>query len=232
MKKLASLDPDPPYVLRKTKRAIDFSADWNSAFWKHAEILEIKHFRSESSSHRPKTFARLLYDNTGIHGIFKVCDRFVRSVRTRYGDTVWKDSCVEFFYQPKSDKGYFNFEFNCGGTFLVHYITDPERVPGGFKEFVRIPLALGRAVKVHSSMPPIVTPEISEPVDWTLQFFIPFSLLENFVGPLGKIKGEQSQGNFFKCADECSHPHWAAWSRVDQFNFHRPQCFGTLLFEK
>lgn len=175
---------------------------------------------------------RLLYDGNGIHGIFKVRDRYVRSVRTRYGDMVWRDACVEFFFQPRADHGYFNFEFNCGGTFLVGYITDPERVPGGFKEFIRIPPEQARGVRVRPTMPPIVVPEISEPVEWSLQFYIPFSLLERFVGPLGKMNGQQCRGNFFKCAEDNSHPHWAAWSRVDEFNFHRPQCFGTIQFEK
>jgi len=232
IKKLARLEADPPYVVRKAKRAVDFSADWQSSFWKHAETLEIKFFRKESSKHRPRTFARLLYDANGIHGIFKVQDRFVRSIRTRYGDEVWKDSCVEFFFQPKSDHGYFNFEFNCGGTFLSSYITDPERVPGGFKEFVRVPPELGRRIRVRPSLTPITDPEISAPIDWTLQFFIPIRLLEQFVGPLGTLRGQECRGNFFKCAEENSHPHWASWSSVDEFNFHRPQCFGKIQFEK
>jgi hypothetical protein len=232
IKKLRSIEPDRPYLVRRSKRATDFSADWKSSFWKHAETLEIKFFRKESSKHRPRTFARLLYDNFGIHGIFRVQDRFVRSVRTRYGDEVWKDSCVEFFFQPKSDAGYFNFEFNCGGAFLSSYITNPERVPGGFKEFTKLSPELARAIRVRSSLPPITAPEITEPIDWTLQFFIPFSLLERFVGPLGKIKGLDCRGNFFKCAHENSHPHWASWSTIDEFNFHRPQCFGKIQFEK
>jgi hypothetical protein len=225
------LEADSIYVVRPAQRPPTFSADWNNPFWKTADVLEIKHFRKESSKHRPRTLMRLLYDGIGIHGLFKVEDRYVRCVRTRYGDEVWKDSCVEFFFQPKPDQGYFNFEFNCGGAFLCCYITNPERGPGGFKEFIRLPLELSRSVKVHSSLPPVVTPEISEPVDWTLQFFIPFSLLEKFVGPLGKIKGQQCRGNFFKCVEQNSHPHWASWSPVDEFNFHLPRCFGTIQFE-
>lgn len=230
-RKPVSIESDSIYVARKAKRPPDFSADWNSSSWKHAETLELKYFRKESSKHHPRTQVRLLYDAAGIHGLFKVADRYVRCIRTRYGDEVWKDSCVEFFFQPKPDQGYFNFEFNCGGTFLLCYITNPERVPGGFKEFIRIPAELVRPIRVRSSLPPIVSPEISEPVDWTLQFFIPFSLLETFVGPLDKTKGQQSRGNFFKCAEESSHPHWASWAPVDEFNFHRPQCFGTIQFE-
>lgn len=229
---MLSLEADSLYVLRKAKRPPDFSADWNSSSWKHAETLEIKNFRKESSRHRPRTFVRLLHDLNGIHGIFKIHDQFVRSTRTQYGDQVWKDSCVEFFFQPKSDHGYFNFEFNGGGAFLCCYITNPERVSGGFKEFVKIPFENARSIKIRSSLPPIVSPEISEPIIWTLQFFIPFRLLEGFVGPLEKTKGQQCRGNFFKCADESSHPHWASWTPVDELNFHLPRCFGTIEFDR
>jgi hypothetical protein len=31
-------------------------------------------------------------------------------------------------------------------------------------------------------------------------------------------------------AEENSHPHWAAWAPVDEFNFHLPRCFGELRF--
>ena len=220
------------YLVRKTPRHFNFSADWDSAAWQQAETLEVKHFRPESSEHRPKTLARLQFDTFGIHGCFKVRDRYVRSIRTRYGDAVWKDSCVEFFFQPKPGAGYFNFEFNCGGAFLSCYITDPERVEGGFKEFVKIPPERGRSIQVRSSLPPVIAREISEPLDWTLHFFIPFSLLEYYVGHLGERDGLACRGNFFKCADETSHPHWASWSPVDEFNFHRPPCFGEIQFEK
>jgi len=43
-------------------------------------------------------------------------------------DEVWKDSCVEFFIQPRPDAGYFNLEMNAGGAHLCCYIEDPARV--------------------------------------------------------------------------------------------------------
>ena len=173
---------------------------------------------------------RLCYDLQGIHGLFEVEDRFVRCVRTEYGSEIWKDSCVEFFVEPKSGHGYFNFEFNCGGAFLVNHVVDPTRTAVGFKEFVRIPESIARSVRVRPSLPPLIEPEIVQAVTWTLEFFVPLLLLEKYVGPLGEVSGQAWRGNFFKCAEENSHPHWAAWSPVDEFNFHRPKCFGELRF--
>ncbi len=196
-----------------------------------ADTLEVANFRPESSAHRPKVSAQLLYDAKGIHGVFRVEDQYVRSVRTHFQDEVWKDSCVEFFVQPKSDKGYFNLEMNAGGAHLCWYITDPTRVPGGFKEFVKLPPDIGQTIQIQSSLPKVVDPEITEPVSWNLKFFIPFALFENYVGPIGDVCGQQWRGNFYKCGDELSQRHWASWSPMDKLNFHMPHCFGTIVFE-
>jgi hypothetical protein len=204
---------------------------WDAAPWMSAETLEIGCFRPESSSHRPKALARLLYDARGVHGMFRVEDRYVLCRRTEFQDPVWKDSCVELFIQPKPDRGYFNFEFNCGGALLCSHIIDHERTPDGFKNYEKLPAELGRTVRVRSSLPRRIDPEITEPLKWTLQFFIPFALFEQRVGTLGRIQGQIWRGNLFKCAEENSHPHWASWLPVDEFNFHRPNCFGALSFE-
>jgi hypothetical protein len=142
------------------------------------------------------------------------------------------DSCVEFFLQPKPDRGYFNFEFNCGGSLLCYYIVDPVRVPGGFRDFTPLPEADGRQVAIYHSMPPRVEPEIAEPTEWRLEFSIPFSVLEKWVGPVGRVGGQEWRANLYKCGDETSHPHWASWAPVDELNFHLPRCFGTIQFEE
>lgn len=220
------------YTVRLAHIRPDMQGAWNGPTWQQADILEIAHFRPESSSHRPQTYARLLYDEDGLFGIFLVKDRYVRCVHTGYLDAVYKDSCVEFFVQPKADRGYFNFEFNCGGSLLCYYIVDPTRVAGGFKDFTPLPEEDGKQVARYHSMPQIVEPEIIVPTEWILEFFIPFALLEKYVGPLGRVCGQQWRANFYKCADETSHPHWASWAPIDELNFHLPRCFGTIRFEE
>jgi hypothetical protein len=224
------LAPDNSYRIYPCTSTPTLTADWSEPGWRKAETLEIRHFRPESSRHRPCTRARLLYDRSGLHGIFQVDDQYVRCRRTNYLDPVYKDSAVEFFVQPMPNSGYINFEFNCGGTFLCYHITDPTLVNGTWKRAIPVPPELGKQVQVKSSLPQIVEPEITVPIRWRLQFFIPFAMLEAFVGPLEAGASQIWRGNFFKCASEISHPHWAAWSPVDEFNFHLPRCFGWLLF--
>jgi len=207
------------------------AAGWDDAAWAEHPVLEIARFRPESSDHRPPTRARMAYDDKGLGGIFHVQDRYVRSVHARFGEPVYRDSCVEIFLQPKPDKGYLNFEMNAGGTLLASHITDHRRTPDGFAAFTRLPEEDGSLVGVRSSLPRVVDPEVQAPVEWELAFFIPISLLEKYVGPIGPLGGQTWRANLYKCADATSHPHWASWSPVDALNFHLPGCFGTLAFE-
>jgi len=206
------------------------SGIWNSPAWEQADTLEITHFRPEGTEHNPQTAVRLLQTPDGIFGIFKVKDRYVRSIHTEFLSPVYKDSCVEFFVKPKQDSGYFNFEFNCGGTLLCSYIVDPTRTPEGFRDFVKLSEKDAKQVLIYHSMPEIVEPEIAEPVTWSLEFFIHFSLLEKYVGSLGKVSGQSWYANFYKCGDETSHPHWASWTSLPEKNFHLPECFGEIRF--
>jgi hypothetical protein len=205
-------------------------ADWNDNAWKSAQTAQVDQFRGEGGAHRPRTQVRLVYGAAGLRGIFDIQDQYVRSVRTNYMDEVWKDSCVEFFIQPRRDAGYFNLEMNAGGAHLCCYIEDPERAPGGFKKFTRLPEEIGRRIQVQSTLPKVIDPEMTGPVRWQLNFFVPFDVLEGYVGTLGEVRGQEWRGNFYKCADEGSHPHWGSWAPVDEFDFHLPRCFGGIQF--
>jgi hypothetical protein len=202
--------------------------DLTSETWQRAEVVTVGQFRPESNAHHPRTYVRLLHDNHAVHGLFEVHDQFVLSTRTAYGSEVWKDACVEFFVEPKPGRGYFNFEFNCGGAFLCNHIVDPTRTADGFKQATRIPEPAMRGVTVQSTLPRVVSPERVEAVVWRLRFSIPVSVMEAYVGDLGELSGQTWRGNFFKCAEDNSHPHWASWSPVTAFNFHLPECFGEL----
>ena len=88
------------YTIRRASPAPQLRPEWSDPLWEQADTLEIQHFRPEGSDHHPRTMARLLYDATGIYGIFRAEERYVRCRRTQYHDEVWKDSCVEFFAAP------------------------------------------------------------------------------------------------------------------------------------
>ncbi len=218
----------PEYVIHMVEAQPEMTGKWEGPSWSKVAARDIDHYRPESSPHRPVTRFKLQYDRRGLYGIFKVKDRFVRCIHTDYQSDVFKDSCVEIFLQPKVGQGYFNFEFNCGGALLAYHILDPSRSNGKFRDYVVLSGETDSLIKRFHSTPVTVDPEHLKPMDWYLEFFIPFSVMENHVGPINRE--EAWRGNLFKCGDETSQPHWGAWSPVDELDFHRPANFGHLYF--
>ena len=198
--------------------------------WEDIADIKICEFRKESSRHRPQTTCRMFYDNSGLYALFYVKDRYVKAVYSKSGDPVYEDSCVEFFVQPSVNSGYFNFEFNCCGTLLATYITDPARTENGFAEYTPLDAADIKNILIYPSVTGILKEEITTPFEWKLGFFIPFSLFANYAKTATPSPGDEWRANFYKCGDKTSHPHWGAWSPVPELNFHIPESFGHLKF--
>jgi hypothetical protein len=210
--------------------------NWAAPAWRGAQVLRVDRFMSapKASDHRPDVQAKLTYTDDGLFVFFKVSDRYVVCRNTVFQSPVYKDSCAEFFVQPKADKGYFNFEMNCGGALLVTYIEDATRTPAGFVKYTQLPPEMDALVPRFHSLPSRIDPEQVGLVEWRLEYFIPFGFFERYVGPLGQVAGQTWRANFFKCADASSHPHWATWAPLDPDfagGFHRPDKFGVLRFE-
>ncbi|MDZ4859171.1 MAG: carbohydrate-binding family 9-like protein [Candidatus Hydrogenedentes bacterium] len=219
------------YTIKPATARPHLDGQWDSPIWQAAETAHIAWFHPMSSDHHPDARARVLYSDEGLHIIFRVLDRYVRSITTDYMGPVYKDACVEFFVQPRAGKGYFNFEMNCGGTLLLSYVTEVEVEGKKKKNYEEMPWEYGKQVEVFHSMPKTVEPEHTEAVEWRIEYRIPFGIFEKYLGPLGNVAGQEWRGNFYKCAENNSHPHWGAWSPVgEQLNFHQPDKFGVIKF--
>ncbi len=220
------------YVIRRAKSKPALDGNWDGQTWANAETLKLTHYYRDKE-HKPIVNAKLLFDDDGLYIMFRVEDRYIRSLCTQYQQQVCCDSCVEFFVQPSPDAGYFNFEMNCGGTMLLYYIQDQTRTKTGFEKYTEVTNDwLDKIIKYHS-MPDVVEPEIETPTTWINAYFVPFDLFKAYITDLPNPAGQTWRGNFFKCADKTSHPHWLSWSLVDEpLNFHRPECFSALCFDK
>ncbi|MDD5597312.1 MAG: carbohydrate-binding family 9-like protein [Victivallaceae bacterium] len=219
------------YIVRYA-RNVELNAPWNEAAWKTADIVNINIFRDRSTDHHPETQCKLLYNENGIYGLFQVKDRYVRSISTKFQESVCRDSCVEFFVEPAGGKGYLNFEFNCGGNMLVSRIVNAARTENGFAEYYKLTEDDVAGMEQFTTMPPVVEPEITEPVTWRRGFFIPLSVFEKTTGlQSAELSGQTWRANLYKCADKTSHPHWASWQPLTATNFHLPECFGKITFE-
>ncbi len=238
---------------------------WDDSIWATVPALHVDRFHPRGSDHRPMVRAKLLYDAgrgkrrldkagppaggaSGLYIIFDVRDRYVQCLQTQPQSMVCRDSCVEFFVEPRPGAGYFNFEINCGGTPLVHYNTPggagaargradaPVGCPQdlgseGGKRITPVSADLLGQLRIYHSLPQLVQPERPEAVNWRIEYFIPLALFERYLGPFGDLAGQTWRGNFCKCADRTSHPHWATWAPIGtELDFHQPRYFGTLRF--
>lgn len=217
------------YHVRKIPEPVDIAADWDSPGWKNVETIRINRFRPEGSDHHPVVACRLQHDGRGFYGLFQVRDNYIRSVATEHNSSVCQDSCVEFFVEPPGRQGYLNFEFNCGGTMLIYHVVDCTRTETGFKEWSPVSESEAASVRVFHTMPKVVDPESTVEQTWRLGFFIPFTLFESRIKGLKADSGVTWRGNFYKCGDDTSHPHWASWNPVSALNFHLPECFGDIV---
>ncbi len=215
------------YQVKKIKNPIRPDAVWDKRPWKEIKPLTLTNYMGKKPEHFPKTQAKVAYDDEALYVIFRVEDQYVRSVRTKNQDAVYRDSAVEFFFSPEGDPGYFNLEMNCGGTFLFHHqIARGESVSKVDEQDLA-------KIEVAHSLPEVVDPEIEEPVTWTVEYRIPFSMLKKYADFKTPQPGTVWRANFYKIGDETSHPHWITWSPVDrpQPDFHQPEYFGEIIFE-
>ncbi len=220
------------YTIRRAGGRPELRGLWSGPSWGQVPSLEVAQFHPSSSEHRPHTEARLLYDRSFLYVHFRVQDRYVRAVSRRFQDPVWEDSCVELFVRPLPDSGYFNFEMNCGGVLLLYYIEDPARTPDGFVKYRKVDKRHLRGLKVFHTLPRRVKQELPGPVDWAVEYRVPFALFAAYLGSPAPTAGASWRGNLYKCAEACSHPHWASWAPIgEELNFHQPERFGLLSFE-
>ncbi len=221
---------DYHYRVKRLPEDQETPISWDAPGWRDIPAAVLTCYMGEKPSHFPKTAVKLAYGKTALSGIFRVEDQYVLAVATHNQQSVCRDSCVEFFFSPApdSDQGYFNFEVNCGGIFLFHFHPLSTR-----EDFVELPETLCNKVDCRPSLLQIVNPEIGDSTIWTVSFRIPFDILEKFCRSTIPGPGSVWCCNFYKCADATSHPHWLTWAPVDvpKPDFHRPEFFGTLLFE-
>jgi len=217
------------YLVKKSSNSPEINSDWQKEIWKETNIIQLENYMGEKPVHFPKTKVKLRYDENNIYVIFKVADKYIKAVAKETNGRVWEDSCVEFFFSPGPDteRGYFNLEANCKGVFLLQSHLNN----GDINEFVSIEDC--DKINISHSLKRNAEQEISEPLEWRIEYSIPFSILAKYMKVEQPGKGVSWRANFYKCADKTSYPHWLTWAPVDYPSprFHLPNFFGRLDFE-
>jgi hypothetical protein len=156
---------------------------------------------------------------------FVVTEKDVRASYRQSNEPVYRDSCVEFFLAPGEGPTYYNLEFNCIGTCLMAYGTQDL----GGRQFLSAAVIdkIRRRTWLHAG-----GSGAAAAITWELTAAIP---LEVFCyHPLATLQGLQGSANFYKCGDELPEPHFLTWNEIRAAapNFHLPEYFGQIVFQK
>jgi hypothetical protein len=187
------------------------------------ETVEILNWAKEYP-YRPITYFNIARSIDSIFIKFNVHGSMIRAIYSNDQEPVNEDSCVEFFCQvPGSDK-YMNFEFNCIGTCKASKrVSRNKEVTPYSKEELSM-------IKRYPSLGRRAFNEMEGMFEWDLTVKLPLRIMGIDPDNLpGKITG-----NFYKCADGTDSKHYLTWSPIKNEipDFHRPEFFGELIFEK
>lgn len=173
--------------------------------------------------YKPELNFRIAHSGDEIWLKYDVREKNILARETQTNGDVYKDSTVEFFVSLDG-KNYYNFEFNCIGTRHLGY------GPGRSNRSPVKP-ALVEKIEVVSSLGSQAFEEKKGDFRWEMTIRIPtecfaFDKLESF-------NNLEAAGNFYKCGDETSEPHFVSWNPIETENpdYHRPEFFGKISFD-
>lgn len=201
------------YLITKT----DGRPDWASV-----RSLAVDTYLWADNGYEPRVEVRACWSGERLHILFRAYEDEATVRYSQMNDPVYKDSCVEFFVQPtpESDKRYLNFEFNAAGAMLLG-------------------LGINRDRELLSEVPPglfdirtaVRCMDATGNLYWTLECSIPFSFLRTRFPLFNPGPGTSMKGNFYKCGDETSFPHYGCWNPIRSAHpdFHRCDDFGILV---
>lgn len=161
------------------------------------------------------------YSKTSVYILFEVEGDDLRADYEDDNSPTYEDSCVEFFVKNPESETYFNFEFNCIGTCFAS-----ERISR--TNFSLLPPKELKRIKRLSSLGHRRFETLEGEYCWSVMVVIPFDLMNLDGMNLPKYVA----GNFYKCGDLTPHPHYLTWNPIDapQPDYHRPECFGKIVF--
>lgn len=172
--------------------------------------------------YRPLTAISIAHSGNYIYIDFVVRCNYLRAVNHTNNSSVHQDSCVEFFVCPDGKLPYYNFEFNCIGT--IHAACRTDRHNG-------TPLSDDKlnSIRRYPSVGNRPFEEMEGMFTWNLLVAIPLEVMGlEYKGQPIKMKG-----NFYKCADLTTAPHFLSWAPIDtpEPDFHRPEFFADITLE-
>jgi hypothetical protein len=174
--------------------------------------------------YKPEVSVQIAWNEDELFLQYSVSEQAVKAEITESNGPVWTDSCVEFFLSPEGNDEYYNLEMNCIGTVLLGYRKKGDPSVHASEEQIA-------SIRRISSLGDSSFSEQKKQTDWQITMAIPWEAFFNH--QLKPVTGSKMRGNFYKCSDGLSVPHFVSWTRIKtgKPSFHHPEFFGGLEFE-
>lgn len=186
--------------------------------------LKLEMVNWEEFPYLPAVSVQIAWNENELFLQYKVSEQSVKAEITKSNGRVWTDSCVEFFLSPDGNDEYYNLEMNCIGTALLGFRKKGNPTEHADDETIA-------SIRRTSSLGDSPFAELKKPTEWQITIALPWQVF--FKHRIRQASGKKMRGNFYKCGDELSVPHFVSWTKIktDQPSFHQPDFFGGLEFE-
>lgn len=201
------------YTIKKAENANMAISDPG---WEKAEKGVIDQYPWKEEEKRcPNTVFSILYDDRGIGVLFESDETDLLLLTQEMNDeTIWCDSCVEFFFNPdpKDSDQYLSFELSATGAMLVNIGKDRFD-----RKFYREDFSIFE-----------IETRIGEN-GWQAKLFIPYNFLHQYYSGISK----HMRGNLQKCSGNPRIFHTGSWNLIENSfpDFHLSRYFGNLDLE-
>lgn len=188
-------------------------------------IYKIQNYPWDQNGYMPEAEAETHFTSDALRVRLRAYESSIKAVCMEHNGHVYKDSCLEVFINPYPEKGnqYLNFEINPIGTMHLGF--------GEAREGRKlIDPSIFNIFDIKTTVKKNEADTFNGPY-WEAAVSIPFDFLMSQFGADRKItEGSLMKGNFYKCGDEFTYPHYGCWSLVKSQvpDFHRPESFGFL----
>lgn len=188
------------------------------------EALVVETINWEEYPYKPEVTVQIAWNEQELFLQYRVKEQAVKAEITESNGRVWTDSCVEFFLSPQGNDEYYNLEMNGIGTALLGF-----RKKGS--PATHAPHELIDSIRRISTLGDEPFAERKEQTEWQITMAIPWEVF--FKHTLKPVQGKKMRGNFYKCGDDLSIPHFVSWTKIktEKPSFHNPEFFGGLEFE-
>lgn len=197
--------------------------DVNSMLNEKGEACVLAEINWLTHEYAPEVKITFAHDGEHLYIKYDVIEDHILGRVVEMNGPVHRDSCVEFFFSPRQDGFYYNFEFNAIGTVHVGY-------GKGREDRVHVAEAIVSLIETFPSLGRQPIDQEGIELSWNLLVKIPLIFFEQ--ERLSSFSGLQALANFFKCGDETKKAHFLTWKpvRTEVPDFHQYKYLYPILF--